>query len=126
MIKNCIQKSKEKNSNKEIHLKIMLKKEEQKKTQILNLISNTFENSSIHAIPNILRNESYLIKIIWIIFLLGSTGYCAYLVYQSVMNYLSFDVVSLNRIYPKKEVQFPTVTICNVNPFTTSFSKQFM
>ncbi len=104
----------------------MLKKRDQKKTQILNLISNTFENSSIHAIPNIVRNESYLIKIIWIIFLLGSTGYCAYLVYQSVMNYLSFDVVSLNRIYPKKEVQFPTVTICNVNPFTTSFSKQFM
>lgn len=97
-----------------------------KKKEILRLISNTFANSSIHAVPNILRNESYLLKLMWIIFLLGSTGYCAYLISQSVMIYLSYNVVSLNRINSKRSIEFPIVKICSLNPFTTSFSKEFM
>jgi hypothetical protein len=103
-----------------------MSKSQSKKLNILNLILNTFENSSIHAIPNIVRNESYLIKLMWIIFLFGSTGYCSFLVYQSVMNYMNFDVVSLNRMNPKISVQFPIVTICNMNEFATSYSKELM
>jgi hypothetical protein len=101
----------------------MSKKSDSKKSEILELITNSLENSSIHAIPNITRTESYTLKFMWILFLIGSTAYCAFLSYQSVMNYLSYDVVTLNRINSKKSVQFPMVTICNMNLF---FSKELI
>ena len=65
-----------------------------KKEKMIDSVKETFESSSIHALPNIVRNKYYTVKFVWILcFLLSSAG-CGYFVFQSVADYLSFDVVT--------------------------------
>ena len=84
------------------------------------------ETLTIHAIPNIFRTRHLLIKIIWMISFLISTGLCAYMVYGSINNYLQFNVVTTIRNIREPEMVFPSVSICNLNPFVTESSFQFV
>ena len=58
----------------------------------------------------------------WIIFFLGATGFCSYLVFQSVSNYLQFDVVTKIQIFKESTVDFPVVSFCNNNVFAKNVS----
>ena len=64
------------------------------KKKIIDSAKETLESSSIHALPNIVRNKYYTIKFVWVFcFLLSSAG-CGYFVFQSIADYLSFEVVT--------------------------------
>jgi hypothetical protein len=62
------------------------------------------------------------VKIIWIIALIISAGLCGYMVYGSIVNYMQFGVVTSIRVTAENPMVFPTVTICNLNPFVTDAS----
>ncbi len=89
------------------------------KNKILNSIRDTLECSSIHAIPNIVRNRFYLIKIIWFLCLLASTGICAWFIQKSITDYLNFEVISKTDIVYVQKIIFPIISICNLNLFST-------
>lgn len=74
------------------------------------------EKTTIHAIPNITTTERNLVRVIWIICLLASSGYCGYLVIQSLIDYLKFEVNTVYAIERETDTDFPTISICNINP----------
>ena len=97
-----------------------------KKDEIIKSTKETLEGSSIHAIPNIVRNEHYLIKIVWFICFLISSGWCTYFIQQSVADYLNYDVVTKIDIKYETKLKFPIVSICNLNLFNTDYVNGYL
>jgi hypothetical protein len=75
-----------------------------------------------HGYPNIFRTSLWEIRIMWLIFTLIATGLCAYMIAKSVLDYLNFEINT--KIVIDKEIpsEFPTITICNLNPFYKNMS----
>ena len=92
-----------------------------KQSEILKLTKETLESSSIHAIPNITRNKFYSIKIMWLICLLISSGYCGFFVSKSIGDFLDYDVTTKTQIKYVNKILFPIVTICDLNAFASPF-----
>ena len=89
-----------------------------KTSKILSLTRETFESSSIHAIPNIIKNQFITIKIVWIISFMVSFGGCAWFMIKSINDYLQNEVVTSFRVNYVNELTFPVIGICNQNFFT--------
>jgi len=67
-----------------------------------------------------------LIKLFWTFSLLVSFGLTAYLILQSILSYLSFEVYTTSRTIFETPALFPKITICNYNPFATRYSIDFL
>jgi hypothetical protein len=83
-------------------------------------------SSTSHGYPNIFRTDKWPIKIMWLFFLLLSTGVCFYMVTKSVTDYLNHEVVTKIRVFNEQMMEFPTITICNLNPFTKKASLEYI
>ena len=77
------------------------------KKEIVKAINEVCENSTMHSLPNLVRNESILIKIISLVVLLGGIAGCAYFYYQAISGFLNFDVNTTyeNKIATKLKVK---------------------
>jgi hypothetical protein len=95
-----------------------------KKMDIIESTIETLEGSSIHAIPNITRNKFYSIKFMWLICFLASFGVCAWLIFESIADFLKFEVVTKFYIKNEDSLRFPIINICNLNFFATPYSFQ--
>lgn len=83
------------------------------------------KSSTSHGLPNIFRNESYILKIIWLLCFCASTGYCFYSLYISIIQYFEYQVTSqISQVF-ESPTEFPTVTICNQNMFVTPTALNF-
>jgi amiloride-sensitive sodium channel subunit alpha/amiloride-sensitive sodium channel subunit gamma len=98
----------------------------QDKVPLLKLIkSNVLQIgmiSSANGIPNALNTKHKIIKYMWIVFFLISTGACAYSIIKSFQQYFQFDVVTKVRIINEIPSTFPKITICNRNPLSTNYT----
>ena len=84
--------------------------------EISKSVRESLENTTIHAIPNILKAKHKITKVIWLFFLLISGTLCFYFVREIVKVYLSNDVTSTVKInYPLDKIEFPVIGICNLN-----------
>jgi hypothetical protein len=81
--------------------------------------------STSHGLPNAIRNPHLPMKTMWSISFILSTALCSYLIIQTIMEYLEFDVITKVRIVGETEAEFPRITICNLNPFQTEFAFDF-
>ena len=93
-----------------------------KQKNILNSIKVSLEGSSIHGIPNILRNDNNSIKFMWMICFLISTGVCGYSLSLSIIDYFEYNVITKISIKERDKMIFPIVSICNLNLFATPYS----
>lgn len=75
--------------------------------------------STAHGIPNFIKNEKNPIKMMWALFFLISIGLCAYLIISDIIIYFNYEVVTKIRQVNEFPSHFPTISICNVNYFTT-------
>ena len=64
------------------------------KKEIIDSIKETLESSSIHALPNIVRNKFYTIKFVWTVCFIASSGICGFFIFQSISDYFNYDVVT--------------------------------
>ncbi|CAF0813363.1 unnamed protein product [Brachionus calyciflorus] len=71
------------------------------------------ECSSIHAIPNISRNESIIIKILWAICFLIAMAYCLYGLTCTTISFFNYETNSQITFYRVSSIEFPTVSFCN-------------
>lgn len=83
-------------------------------------------STSIHAIPSIVRSPRLSIKIFWIIFFIIASGFCSFFIFQSIEQYLNFEVTTRVRYIYEKPMIFPMITICNKNPLTTKYSEEIV
>jgi hypothetical protein len=83
------------------------------------IYSNALVNSTIHSFPKLIKTKYNLMRGIWIITTILSIGFCSWLIFQSINDYLNYEVVTKIRVFNEKESEFPMVTLCNADPFTS-------
>ena len=70
---------------------------------------------TLHGLPNVFRTKYILFKIVWVILFLTALGVSIYFVYNTIEEYLRYEVTTLVRSINVDEMDFPVITICNVN-----------
>ena len=73
------------------------------------------ESWTLHGLPNIFRTKYILVKFIWLILFLIALGASIYFVYNTIVEYLRFEVTTVVRSINEDEMDFPVITFCNVN-----------
>ena len=71
-------------------------------------------STSLHGVYNIVRLDSKLLKMIWIVCFTSSLIYCFYGIYGIIANYLSYNVLTNQQVQNQAPVDFPAVTFCNL------------
>ncbi|XP_071964199.1 acid-sensing ion channel 2-like [Antedon mediterranea] len=85
-----------------------------------NMMCTVFENTTAHGIPNILRSETTIGKIIWSLLFSIAVGFLIYQSKELVEKFLTYPVDVQLDIEYNSELEFPAVTICNINPIRVS------
>jgi hypothetical protein len=104
-----------KNHQKSLNTKVNEASPASLKHGIRELLSST----TMHAVPNIIRAQNLVLKLIWSILLIVSFAYSVYSVVLMVINFLEFKVLIRYEVIQDYEYfEFPAVTICNINPLS--------
>lgn len=90
------------------------------------IVTKTADESSIHSVPQIFRRKNLVIKGFWIVSFFVFVGICSYLINSSFNKYFSYQVVTKYLIVYENPTLFPTVSICNQNPYMTSKSYEYI
>ena len=93
---------------------------------IIPLIKETLYNSTAQTIIKICQTKHQILKFFLLIFILTTSGICAYLIVDCIMTFLQFNVITTSRTYFETPSLFPTITICNYNIFSTDFAYNFL
>ena len=62
------------------------------------LSQQRLESSSFIALPNSYKAKHVLIKVIWILLTMFSSGWCGWFMFRSISDYLSYDVITKTNI----------------------------
>ena len=81
---------------------------------------------TIHGIPNIAKSDGIISTSMWVLITLVSAGFSCYYIAQGISDFLGYDVTTKIRFINEQPAMFPSVTLCNVNPFTTQESLSFL
>ena len=73
------------------------------------------ESWTLHGLPNVFRSKYIAIKIIWTIIFLAALGTSIYFLYNTINEYLKYEVTTVVRLINEEETDFPVITICNKN-----------
>ena len=104
------------------------KREKQKRTRklIIKLISESFTNSLTQAIIKLLATPHTILKMYLFVNVCAAIGIASYMVLQSIMSYLSYEVITTSRTVYEKPTTFPKILICNQNMFQTEYAYDFI
>ena len=93
---------------------------------VKDILTETGLSSTIHGIPSILRAKYSSLKVIWSIFFILSSTAGVYIVLKTIMSFLDREVVTTTSVRNQIPSEFPTITICNRNPFVTKNATDFL
>jgi hypothetical protein len=79
-------------------------------------------NSTSHGLPNLFKTSQKYLKIFWLIAFLACSGICFYLITEYIINFFEYEVTVSTTYVTETPVDFPAVTICNLNPFNPNRS----
>ncbi|CAF0885554.1 unnamed protein product [Brachionus calyciflorus] len=96
------------------------------KNRIKNVTLEIILSSTSHGLPNIFRSSNLYIKLMWIFFTLISTGLLGCMVTQNIMNYFKYEVTTKTRVKTEFKSTFPTITVCNINTFTSEHAANYI
>jgi len=89
-------------------------------------ISQLLRQSTAHGIPNMLRASSFLLKSMWLIFVIISTCTCLYFTIKSIQDYFKYSTVTTIKEINEKYSQFPTISICAYPRFSLSIDENII
>ena len=72
------------------------------------------------------KSNCATIKCIWLCILLTFSCLCVYLIVNSIKEYNEYRVTTTYRLVTEQEAAFPSVHICNLNPFNTEYAIAFI
>lgn len=103
------------------------KAKEGKMSQLMETFKEWLSSSSCHGFPRALDNSgSKFLFILWIIFPICAAGGAIYFISSTVSSYLDYDVVTNINVYNENSALFPSVSICNQNPFVTDYAINYV
>jgi hypothetical protein len=90
--------------------------------KIKETIKSIVEDSTIHGIPRLVKPNSWISKIAWMLFFIASISYCIYLILTAIFVYLQYNTVTSIETITDMPADFPVITICNLNQLQTNYS----
>ena len=81
---------------------------------------------SFHCYPKIFQYEKYVAKLIWLVLFAVFAGLTLWLVLKALTEYFAYEIVSKTEVFNERPVDFPIVTICDTNPFTTKAAESLL
>ena len=69
------------------------------KSRLLNEVADSLLSSRFQGVSHIMRSKNLIIRVMWAMFLFASALICLFLVYESVSEYLKYDVVTKTRFF---------------------------
>ena len=89
--------------------------ENQRKREIFEVIKETLEASSVHAIPNLVKAKHWSLRLVWSAFFLVSVSACAWYLFDTISAYLERKVVTNIQVNYAFRLLFPIVSMCDRN-----------
>ena len=88
--------------------------------QLSDEIRKKTKQSKLEGFPKIVFAKTTCIRLVWTLVYTVFTCLCVFLICDSIREYLRFHVTSTTRVINEQHSVFPTLTICQVNPFSTN------
>lgn len=73
------------------------------------------EASSFHGLSNLARTDRWFVKFIWLACFLVSLAFCSIEIVNSLIDYFEYNVVITVQTVHETSVNFPAITVCNLN-----------
>ena len=83
-------------------------------------IKELLSASTAHGIPNIVKSDYLIIKIMWAIFFIASTCAGSYFTLDSILDYFKFNTITTIQVIGEEQPEFPTVSLCGFPQFNSS------
>ena len=88
---------------------------------------DALETLKLDGVANIVRAPNTLVELVWSAVLLTSGSLCLWLLVQTCHEFSQNEVSTLTRmVNTNKAVVFPTVSMCNMNPFTSQLAMRLL
>ena len=95
-----------------------------KLTRVKEIFTIWSHSSDINCYTKIfMYKDNWIVQMIWIAILIGSTCATNWLITKTILDYYEYQVVSQTDIFYEVPTQFPAVTICDNDPFTSKYSE---
>ncbi|CAH1789854.1 unnamed protein product [Owenia fusiformis] len=92
------------------------KEEEIKGASDAKTVTDEFMGSfGAHGLPRVWSSASPVKKIVWLVLFLAASGYCLNIIIRVGIKFGTFPSGINSKVYPRSIVDFPAVTICNLN-----------
>ena len=96
------------------------------RTPVVSKLANKTKHLRIDGLANIFHTQYALGSFIWLIVFITSAFFNTYLIVKSFNQYNQHRVTTTVRYLTEKQSVLPTITICNINPFTSSFAQNLL
>lgn len=73
---------------------------------------NWGEKTTLHAVPIVFESRHMIVRLIAVIAVLASTGYCAYTLIINLQDYLAYSTDTVVTVTRDDVTYFPTVSVC--------------
>ena len=93
---------------------------------IKEIIVSAADESTTHGIDHIFKRSHPFIRFVWVVCFLASSAVCFYMMTISILTYLDYETVTKAEKIVEQTVDFPTVSICNLNPYLTNSSWEYV
>ncbi|RNA17960.1 acid-sensing ion channel 1-like [Brachionus plicatilis] len=87
------------------------------KKKIRECILDWCENTTNHGFSNIVKADTILLRLFWVVILVLFSTYCFSNIVISITKFLAHEVVVSNQFVSESTAEYPSVTFCNLNPF---------
>jgi hypothetical protein len=99
------------------------KKRLRKRVLLNERIKELLSSSTAHGIPNIVKTDNLIVKIMWIIFLIVSISAGSYYTIDSILDYLKFNTVTTIQVISEDQSQLPVISFCGFPKFNSTIDK---
>ena len=65
-----------------------------------------------HGISRLTKDINIAVKVLWLILIVASYGYCFYLVINTLIQFFSYSVNSNVEVLSENPITFPSIDIC--------------
>ena len=109
-------------------LQLHVKKFEQKSktsggTKFQEILKKSVMSNAGYAVERFARKTNFMfVRLMWLLSLILTSGVCFYLISKTVTNYLNYEVVTKINVVNEEPSIFPTLTLCNIDPFESNYS----
>ena len=94
--------------------------------RVTKIILDDVQNEYLRACFKIFNTDFIVVKLFLIIFIFLSTSLAAFLIIETILSFLSYEVNTTTRVMQQTTSEFPKITLCNYSPFTTKDSIVFL